>query len=257
MSTVDLFSLKGKVAVITGAVSGLRIQFAKALAKQGANIAIVARRIEKLKALSSEISALGTDCFPVKCDVTNETDIIDAVKAITQYYGKIDILVNSAGVAVASPAETQSKQDWDKVINANLSGVYLFAREVGTGMIHNKYGKIINIGSIHSNVAVMGNFISAYCSAKGGVLMLTKALAGEWAKYNITVNAIAPAYFQTEMTESFVDKTEFAEFVKLRCPMGRVGKPGELDGALIYLASDASSYTTGQIISVDGGWTAV
>lgn len=254
---MSLFDLSGKIAVVTGASSGLGVQFATALAKQGADIAVVARRIEKLQEVSNEIKKLGRDCIAVKCDVTKESDIKNAVKEITDHYGTIDILVNNAGVAVAEPAETQSKEDWSKVIDANLTGVYLFAREVGKIMIDKKYGKVINIGSIHSNVAIAGNTISAYCAAKGGVLMLTKALASEWAKYNITVNAIGPAYFASEMTESVIESDEFTQFVKMRCPMGRIGRPGELDGALIYLASDSSSYTTGQIIYVDGGWNTI
>lgn len=254
---MNLFDLSGKIAVVTGASSGLGVQFAMALARQGADIAVVARRTEKLEKVSKDIQSMGRKCIAVKCDVTKEDDIVNAVKEITGYYGTIDILVNNAGVAVAEPAETQSKNDWSKVIDANLTGVYLFAKEVSKVMIAKKYGKIINTGSIHSNVAIAGNTISAYCASKGGVLMLTKSLAAEWAKYNITVNAIGPAYFQSEMTSSIIEDKAFTEFVKFRCPMGRVGRPGELDGALIYFASDASSYTTGQIMYVDGGWNAV
>lgn len=254
---MNLFDLTGKVAVVTGASSGLGIQFARALAKQGADIAVVARRVERLKEVSGEIEKLGRRCIAVKCDVTKENEIIDAVKQIKAFYGSIDILVNNAGVGLAEPAETQSTETWNKVIDANLNGVYLFAREVSKGMIEKNHGKIINIGSIHSNVAIAGNSISAYCASKGGVLMLTKALAAEWAKYNITVNAIGPAYFESEMTEGVVGDEAFGQFIKVRCPMGRIGKAGELDGALIYLSSDASSYTTGQIIYVDGGWNTI
>lgn len=254
---MNLFDLTGKVAVVTGASSGLGIQFAMALAKQGADIAVVARRVERLKEVSGEIEKLGRRCIAVKCDVTKENEIIDAVKQIKAFYGSIDILVNNAGVGLAEPAETQSTETWNKVIDANLNGVYLFAREVSKGMIEKNHGKIINIGSIHSNVAIAGNSISAYCASKGGVLMLTKALAAEWAKYNITVNAIGPAYFESEMTEGVVGDEAFGQFIKVRCPMGRIGKAGELDGALIYLSSDASSYTTGQIIFVDGGWNTI
>ena len=130
-------------------------------------------------------------------------------------------------------------------------------RSVGKNMIENKYGKIINIGSIHSNVAMVGLPITAYCTTKGGVQMLTKSLANEWAQYNITVNAIGPAYFESEMTHDIVEGEDFAKVVKAYCPMGRIGRRGELDGAVVYFASDASSYTTGQLLSVDGGWTAI
>ena len=253
----ELFSLKGKVAVVTGASSGLGVQFATALAKQGADIAIVARRLEKLNTVKADIEALGVRCLPVKCDVTKNDDIKAAVDAIIEHFGKIDILVNNAGIGLFEPAEIQSDETWKKMIDLNLNSVYFFAREVGKHMVENNYGKIINTGSIHSTVAMTGLPLSAYCTSKGGVLMLTKSLANEWAKYNITVNAIGPAYFESEMTQDVVGNAEFAQVVKTYCPMGRIGKRGELDGAVVYFASDASSYTTGQILSVDGGWTAI
>jgi len=254
---MNLFDLTGKVAVVTGGSSGLGIQLAKALASQGADIAVVARRLERLNTVSEEIKAMGRKCLPVKCDVTVESDVSTAVNAITDYYGKIDILVNCAGMGLPSPAELISADDWKKVIDVNLNGVFVFSREVGKKMIERKYGKIINVGSIHSNVSISIFPIASYCASKGGVLMMTKALAAEWAKYNITVNAIGPAYFDSELTHDVIDDENFMGFIRQRCPMGRVGKPGELDGAVVYLASDASSYTTGNIIYVDGGWNAV
>ena len=253
----ELFNLKGKVAVVTGASSGLGVQFATALAKQGADIAIVARRVEKLNAVKADIEALGVRCLAVQCDVLKNDDIKSAVATTIEHYGKIDILVNNAGIGLFEPAEVQSDETWTKMVDMNLSSVYFFAREVGKHMVENNYGKIINIGSIHSTVAMTGLPLSAYCTTKGGVLMMTKALANEWAKHNITVNAIGPAYFESEMTEAVVGDEEFAQVVKTYCPMGRIGKRGELDGAVVYFASDASSYTTGQILSVDGGWTAI
>jgi gluconate 5-dehydrogenase len=165
--------------------------------------------------------------------------------------------VNNAGVGAGIAAEMQTDEEWGRVINTNLNAVYFMAREVGKVMIAQKYGKIINIGSIHSSVAMEHLPISSYCAAKGGVLMLTKALATEWAKYNITVNAIGPSYFESEMTEKVATTAEFRGVLQAYCPMGRLGQPGELDGALIYFASDASSFTTGQLLSVDGGWTAI
>ena len=253
----ELFNLKGKVAIVTGASSGLGVQFATALAKQGADIAIVARRLEKLNTVKKDIEALGVRCLPIQCDVTNNEEIKKAVTAVITHYGKVDILVNNAGIALFEPAEVQSDETWRVMIDMNLSSVYFFAREVGKHMIENKYGKIINIGSIHSNVAMTGLPLSAYCTTKGGVLMMTKALANEWAQYGITVNAIGPAYFESEMTADIIGGAAFGQVVKTYCPMGRVGKNGELDGAVVYFASDASSYTTGQILSVDGGWTAI
>lgn len=254
---MGLFDLKGKVAVVTGASSGLGVQLSKALARQGANLAIVARRTEKLAAVQAEIEALGVECFAVKCDVTKTDEISSAVKSIQEHYGKIDILVNNAGIGLFGPAEEQSNETWEAMIQTNLNSVYYFSREVGKVMIANNYGKIINLGSIHSNVAMTGLPLSAYCSTKGGVLMLTKALAVEWAKHNITVNAIGPGYFPSEMTQSVIDNGDFLNTIRTYCPMGRPGKEGELDGAVVYFASDASSFTTGQILSVDGGWTAI
>jgi gluconate 5-dehydrogenase len=183
--------------------------------------------------------------------------IKDAVARIRDFYGRIDILVNNAGVGGSYPAESQTDEQWRSIIDLNLSAVYFCAREVGKVMIEQKYGKIINIGSIHSSVAMSTSTLTGYCASKGGVLMLTKALANEWAKYNITVNAIGPAYFSSEMTQHVFEREAFSETIRTYCPMGRPGRPGELDGALIYFASDASSYTTGQLLTIDGGWTAV
>ncbi len=253
----NLFNREGKIALVTGASSGLGRQFALALAREGANVAILARRIEKLEEVKAEVEALGVECLAVKCDVSKTDDIKAAVEAVVERFGRIDILVNNAGVAVGAPAEVQTDDEWNYVINVNLNGVYFVAREVGKVMVKQNYGKIINVGSIHSSVAMNGSPISAYCTSKGGVEMLTKALASEWAKYNITVNAIGPAYFASEMTGAIIDTPEFGMAVQAYCPMGRVGKPGELDGAIVYFASDASSYTTGQLLSVDGGWTAI
>lgn len=253
----NLFNISGKVAVVTGASSGLGRQFALALAREGANVAVLARRVEKLEEVKKEVEALGVECISVKCDVVDNESIKSAVAAVVERFGRIDILVNNAGVGTGAPAEIQEDKIWNMTINTNLNGVYFVAREVGKVMIKQNYGKIINIGSIHSTVSMNGSPISAYCASKGGVAMLTKALACEWAKYNITVNAIGPAYFESEMTDQVINTPEFAQAVMAYCPMGRVGKAGELDGAVVYFASDASSYTTGQLLTVDGGWTTI
>ena len=255
----NLFDLTGKVALVTGASSGLGVQFAKALARQGADVAICARRMEKLEAVKAEIEALGVKCFACKCDVSDNEQIKAMVAAVEAHFGKIDILVNNAGVAGASPAEATPDDEWNHVVGVNLNSVYFVAREVGNVMLKNGYGKIINIGSLHSEV-VMPNTcwpIAAYAASKGGVKMLTKALAVEWAKKGITVNTIGPAYFSSEMTGAILDTGAFDGVAATYCPMARAGRAGELDGALIYFASDASSYTTGQYLAVDGGWTAV
>ena len=253
----NLFDLSGKVALVTGASSGLGVQFAKALAGQGADLAIVARRVERLNEVKAEIEAMGVRCLAVRCDNSKVEDIKAAVATIKEHYGKIDILVNNAGIGLFGPAEEQSDELWEQMMQINLNSVYYFAREVGKIMIENNYGKIINTGSIHSLVAMTGLPLTAYCATKGGVLMLTKALANEWAKYNITVNAIAPAYFESEMTSAVVGNKEFEHVVWTYCPMGRLGRLGELDGAIIHFSSDSSSYTTGQFLAVDGGWTTI
>jgi NAD(P)-dependent dehydrogenase (short-subunit alcohol dehydrogenase family) len=253
----NYFDLTGKVAIITGASSGLGVQFAKALGEQGAKLALFARREEKLQAVQKELQDAGYEAIYEVTDVLNTDNIAESVAKVVDQYSRIDILINGAGVAVIYPAEEQPISEWDKTINTNLNGVYYVAREVGKVMVKQKYGKIINLGSIHSTVAMPGLGISAYTAAKGGVKMLTKALASEWAKYNITVNAIGPAYFESEMTQDVIGGEEFQAAVKAYCPMCRVGEPGELDGAVLYFASDASRYCTGQLLSIDGGWTAI
>lgn len=253
----NLFDLRGKVALVTGASSGLGVQFAKALANQGADIAITARRLERLEAVKKEIEALGVRCIAVPCDVTVSEQVASMVNTVKEAYGRIDILVNNAGVGKAIPADTQTDEEWLSTTRINLDAVYYVAREVGKVMIAQNYGKIINLGSIHSKVSMAAFPISAYCASKGAVLMLTKSLANEWAKHNITVNAIGPAYFPSEMTSDILAMEGFDTIVKTYCPMGRPGREGELDGAIVYFASDASSYTTGQYLAIDGGWTAI
>lgn len=253
----NLFDLTGKVALVTGASSGLGVQIAKALAKNGADIAIVARRMEKLNEVKAEIEALGVRCFAHKCDVANVEEIKETVAAVEAHFGKIDILCNNAGLALSDKAEVQSDEIWETMMKVNLSAPYYFSREVSKGMIERGYGRIIMTGSIHSTVGMMELPISAYTTTKGGIEMMTKQLAIEWAKHGITVNAIGPAYFPSEMTSSIVENEAFLQVINMRCPMGRAGRDGELDGAFLYFASEASSYTTGQLLSIDGGWTAV
>ncbi|MDR2538222.1 MAG: SDR family oxidoreductase [Bifidobacteriaceae bacterium] len=253
----NLFDLTGKNAIVTGASSGLGVQFAKALARQGANVALVARRLEKLEQTKAEVEKFGVKAIAIKCDVLNNDEIRRAVEEVKTTFGRIDILVNNAGTATSAPTVEHSDEEWYRVINTNLNSVFIFAREVGKVMVEQKYGKIINIGSIHSKVAMPGSPLVAYATSKGGVLMMTKALAAEWASQGITVNAIGPSYFESEMTDAVLGVPEVRAIIEKLAPAGRVGKPGELDGALIYFASDASSFTTGQLLNVDGGWTTV
>ena len=249
----NYFDIKDKVAVVTGASSGLGWQIAQAYASQGAKVALFARREERLQENVAEIEdKFGTDVMYAVCDVGDYDSITAAVAKVMDAYGRIDILVNAAGMGNNKMVTDQSNEEWERHIHIDLSGVYY-----GEIMIEQEYGKIINIGSIHSRVIFPGGGISAYSSAKGGVMNLTKNLAVEWAKYNITVNAIGPAVFATELTQDTIDLDGFMDLIAAYCPAGRLGEPGELDGIAIYLASDASSYCTGQLICIDGGWTAI
>ncbi|OED29563.1 SDR family NAD(P)-dependent oxidoreductase [Methanosphaera sp. WGK6] len=254
----NYFDIKDKVAVVTGSSSGLGLQMAKALASQGVKLALFARREERLQENKKEIEEeFGTEVIYAVTDVTDVENIQESVKKVVDHYGRIDILINSAGMGNNKMVMDQPTEEWRQHIEVDLSGVYYCCKEVGKVMIEQNYGKIINIGSIHSRVIFPGGGISAYSAAKGGVMNLTKNLAVEWAKYNITCNAIGPAVFATELTQESVDMDGFMDLIQAYCPMGRLGEPGELDGLAIYLASDASSFCTGQLICVDGGWTAI
>lgn len=253
----NYFDLKGRVALVTGGSSGLGVQFAKALASQGADIALCARRMERLEQVKAEIESIGSKCYIHKCDVTKPDEIAATVKDAAEHYGKLDILVNNAGLAIFDAATDISNEKWLKMMDTNLNQVYFFSREAAKYMIPAHYGRIINIGSIHSTVSMTGFHLSAYGTTKGGVLMLTKSLANEWAKTGVTVNAIGPAYFSSEMTQDALSKKGAEDIIGTYCPMGRIGHPGELDTAVIYFASEFSSYTTGQLLQVDGGWTTI
>lgn len=252
----NIFDLTGKKAIVTGASSGLGAQFAKALAGQGADVAILARRFERLQTLAEEINAMGVKCIPVQCDVTVESQVEEAVNKIAAEFGQIDILVNNAGVAGVGATEDLPLEEWNRVITTNLTGVFLVAKHVARKMKEKNVGSIINISSIAGFVSFEGMSVAAYGASKGGVVNLTRNLASEWGKYGIRVNSIAPGFFPSEMTQAFVEDPNMLAYVKSRTALDRWGKEGELNGLLIYLASDASSYTTGQNIAVDGGWLA-
>ena len=251
----DLFDLTGKVAVVTGASSGLGSQMAKALARQGADVAILARRVEKLNQVKAEIEKMGVRCLAIQCDVLVNSEITKAVAAIKEHFGKIDILVNNAGIGMAAPAEEMTDEMWRKVIDTNLNSHFFFSREVAKIMIENHYGKIINIGSLMSGLA--RPTIAPYTAAKGGIKMLTQAMTAEWAENGIQANAIGPGYMLTDMNQALTSNLQFDAWVKARTPSRRWGKPEELVGTAIFLASSASDYVNGQIIYVDGGMSAV
>lgn len=249
------FDLNGKVALVTGASSGLGAQMARGLAEQGADVVILARRLERLETLAEDIRAMGRRCLPVKCDVTCEVSIKEAVDKAEAEFGKVEILVNCAGVCEYSAGiHDHTTEQWDKVLDTDLKAVFLMTREVSRLMMKQNYGRVINIASVGATQA--GPSQIGYFAAKGGVMNLTKAMAADMAPYNVLVNAIAPGVFRTEMTEGAID-AEGSQVLKNRCCMKRFGEEGELNGALIYFASDACTYTTGQTLFIDGGMTSM
>lgn len=252
-----MFNLKGKVAVITGASSGLGMQMSYAFARSGANLVILARRIERLEELKSKLEALNVKVLPIKCDVTNTDDILKAAKLTENTFGKVDILINCAGASRDKGVLEMTDDEWDFTINTDLTSVFKMTREFGKIMVKNNYGRIINISSMYGLVGnTMINTV-AYHASKGGVINFTRAVAAELAKYHITCNCICPGYFETELTENVLQTEEFTEYMKRTVPIGRYGLPGELNASAIFLASDEASYVTGIVLPVDGGYTCV
>lgn len=249
---LNKFSLEGKAAIVTGASRGLGKGMATALAQAGADLVIASRTKSVLEKTAEEIKEFGHCVIPVAADVSKKEDIKIMVETALKEFGRIDSLFNHAGINRRCPSENYSEKDWDEIININLKGVFLCAQAVGRVMIKQGGGKIINTSSL---IAVIGGkMIPAYAASKGGVAQLTKALANEWAKYHINVNAIAPGYFTTKATEaSRKDKVRYKEITD-RIPLGRWGNPEDLGGVAVFLASEASDYITGQTIFVDGGW---
>lgn len=252
-----MFNLKGRVAVITGASSGLGKQMAKAFAEQGADLAILARRLERLEELKKELEEKGVKVLPVKCDVTSTEDIDAASKAVEEEYGKVDILVNCAGSAKNAGVLNMTDEEWDFTIAADQTSVFKMTRAFANIMKKNNYGRIINIASMYGLVGNTALDTVAYHSSKGGVVNFTRAVAAELAKYNITCNAICPGYFDTELTHDTLVTDEFTAYMKATVPLARYGHEGELNAGAIFLASDEASYVTGVILPIDGGYTCV
>ena len=252
-----MFNLKGRVAVITGASSGLGRQMAQAFAKQGADIAIVARRIERLEELKKELEKENIKVLPVKCDVTNTEEINNAANQIEKEFGKVDILVNCAGSSKDKGVLDMTDDEWSFTIDTDLTSVFKMTRAFTNIMKKNNYGRVINIASMYGLVGNTEIPTIAYHSSKGGVVNFTRAAAAELAKYNITVNCICPGYFYTELTTEVLDTDYFKEFANTHVPMKRYGKSGELNAGAIFLASDEASYVTGVILPIDGGYTSV
>jgi gluconate 5-dehydrogenase len=252
-----MFSLKGRVAVVTGASSGLGLQMARGFAAQGADLAILARRFERLEAIAADFRANGIRCLPVKCDVTVTEQVNAAAEAVLREYGKVDILVNNAGSARNAGVLDMTDEDWNYTIEADLTSVFKVTRAFANIMVKNNHGRIINIASIYGQVGNTAMDTVAYHSSKGGVINFTRAVAAELAKHNITCNTISPGYFETELTADTLRTKAFTDFMHVSVPLGRYGAEGELNAAAVFLASDEASYITGQNIKVDGGYTAV
>ena len=243
--------------MVTGASSGLGIAFAKGLAGAGASVVIAARRLERLKDLEKELTAEGKNVLAVGCDVSKEEDVDKMVAAVMERFGRLDILVNNAGVTYQTPAEDESAQDFRKLIDINVTGSFICAQRCGRVMLEAGKGSIINISSALGLVGIGLIPQVAYNASKGAIVNFTRGLASQWARRGVRVNSIAPGWFPSEMTEGILADESGLRFLKRNTPMGRPGEQEELLGALLLLASDASSFITGQIISVDGGWTIV
>lgn len=251
--SMEMFDLKGKVAMITGSSKGLGEAAAVGLAKAGADVAICGRNTADIDRAVDRLKSMGCNAAGFVVEVTRGETVREGVAAITKHFGHIDILVNNAGTNYRVPVIEYPEEEWDRVINTNLKGYYLVAQAVAPQMIERGYGKVINMSSILGRVALPNQL--AYASAKGGVEQMTMIMALEWAKLGVQVNAIAPTYFETEMVLQIKEDKERFDFIKQRTPMGRWGKLEEIEGIVIFLASSASDFITGQSIAIDGGWT--
>ena len=254
----NYFDLTGKVAVITGASSGLGVQMSKALANQGAAICVLARRKERIEAVAKEIhDTYGVETLAVVCDVTDTEKVNAARDEIYAKFGHADIIVNSAGTGGIMPTVDVTDEQLMQEVNIDLVGTFKMARAFAPGMIKNGFGRIINIASMYGLVGNMAAPSAPYHAAKGAVVNLTRALAAEWGQNGITVNSICPGYFYTELTAATLDTEWFTNYAKGAVPLGRYGKEGELDTTVIYLASPLSTYVNGMNIAVDGGYTCI
>ncbi len=253
MDIKEMFDLSGEKAIVTGAAQGLGEQMALALAEAGADVAVIDVKIDTASRVTDHIREVGRESIAIRADVTKVADVGNMVKVAEDRFGKIDILINNAGIAINVPAEEMSKEEWDRVIEVNLTGVFLCAQTVGREMIKQKKGNIINISSMSALIANRPQPQISYNASKAGVIMITKSLASEWRKYNIRVNAIAPGYMRTPLVDKVFPK--YGKDWSSLTPMGRIGDPSEIKGPALFLASRASSFVTGSVLVMDGGYT--
>jgi NAD(P)-dependent dehydrogenase (short-subunit alcohol dehydrogenase family) len=249
--TDSLFDLSGQVAIVTGTSRGLGQYFARALAKAGADLVLTSRHRESLGEFEAEIRTLGRRCFSVELDVRDQASIERMAGEAEAAFGQIHILVNNAGCNVRKPALEVTWDDWNLVLDTNLRGSFFVAQTVARRMIGHNYGRIINIGSVTSVFGFAG--LGPYCASRGGIRQLTMSLADDWGRHGVTVNCLAPGWFKTEQNKVLYEDPEWVEYLTDRIPVKRPGMPHDLDGAVVFLASEASRYITGQTLLVDGG----
>jgi len=255
LNTKNLFDLSGRVAIVTGGSIGLGRQMAQGLAEMGANLILCARKKERCEAAAEELKKLGVETLALGCDVKNPDQVQSVVGEAISRFGRIDILINNAGTSWGAPVEEMRLEHWNKVMETNLTGTFLFSQAAGKYMVPQRRGKIINIASVAGLRGAPPEFQAiGYHASKGGVIAFTKDLACKWGVYNIQVNAIAPGWFPTHMSEVVIERNREAFLKKI--PLQRFGNDHDLKGAAVFLASDASDYVTGHVLVVDGGQTA-
>jgi len=251
-----MFNYDGRVVVVTGASTGLGEQMAEGFAQQGANIVLVARRMEKLEIIAKKLRKYGVKCLPLQCDVTDTTQVNKMVEETIKEFGKIDVLVNNAGGDRGGTVTEMSDEDWNFVNDLNLTSVFKVTRAVSKYMVKEKYGRIINISSMYGFFGT-NQTQSAYHASKAGVINYTRAAAAELAPYGITCNSICPGYFPTDLTAGHLATPKFKAYIDITVPMQRPGRDGELNSGAIFLGSEEASYVTGVALPIDGGWSNV